>query len=630
MHKSVVKSSTLKNIILDAVVVLSFAAVGIWAFFPVIVHGMNNTLQLGSNGDSALQVWFLAAPFELLLKGHNPFITNYINYPHGADLLQNTSMPALGLLLFPILKLWGPIAEINVGYIMAISLNGIAMYFVLKAILKKRLPAYVGGLLFSINPYSVGQAQGHLNLMFLPIFPVLIYLIYAFIKDEHRNFRTVAIFAVLFSIQYYISSELLVDFVFVLGVTLLVLILCNLKFVKLNLKPILSAICVAVIIVFVLVLPGVALGYESSLSYSGPPQPAEVLHNMSYDVLTPILPNANQLVNFGHAAKGSNLVYTTYQNKKYYSSSENGGYIGIFLILVVLIALFSRNFKSFKRYVALFGILAFAISLGPYLKINGHTTSIPLLYYLLAKLPFMGYGLPTRYALCFWMSCAFLISLYVYDLQEIHWTKYSSLVHKKFRLIKLSEILGMVVLVLMAFVLLLPNWPHSLEKSTLPMTPFRDMTVFDGSPAITYPLALGYNNEGMLFQVASDMSFKLVGGYLIVRSPNGTATFQTGTPTIDALTTGCLNFGSIRQTLKDDPSFASRITALPKPTSRAVIDKIGGELLSDSMKNNRIDFAIIDLNFIHADCGVRLFENAGFIPFKKTQNYLFLKFNQRS
>ena len=64
-------------------------------------------------GDTAQQVWFLAwVPFSLA-HGHSLFYSNWILYPSGANLMDNTAMTLLGVIAAPVTVLFGPVAAYN-------------------------------------------------------------------------------------------------------------------------------------------------------------------------------------------------------------------------------------------------------------------------------------------------------------------------------------------------------------------------------------------------------------------------------------------------------------------------------------------------------------------------------------
>ena len=98
---------------------------GVW------VHGFAHTLQASGGNDTAEEVWFLAQTPWHLVHGVNPFDNTWLNVPVGLNLMDNTTMPLLGLLGAPITLLFGPIATLNV--IVALGFSASATVFFLMA-----------------------------------------------------------------------------------------------------------------------------------------------------------------------------------------------------------------------------------------------------------------------------------------------------------------------------------------------------------------------------------------------------------------------------------------------------------------------------------------------------------------
>ena len=109
-----------------------------------------------------------------MAHGHNPLFTNYANYPHGVNLLNNTSVPLLGVVGAPVTWIWGAIATYNFWCTVALAGSAFAAYVLVRRVVDWGPAAFVAGLLYGFSPYEIGQS-GHLNLSFV-VFPPLILL----------------------------------------------------------------------------------------------------------------------------------------------------------------------------------------------------------------------------------------------------------------------------------------------------------------------------------------------------------------------------------------------------------------------------------------------------------------------
>ena len=74
------------------------AVVAYWPVVPLRCEQASDGERSRARAIRRRWSWFLAwTPFALL-HGHNPFFTNYIDFPVGVNLAANTSVPLLGLL----------------------------------------------------------------------------------------------------------------------------------------------------------------------------------------------------------------------------------------------------------------------------------------------------------------------------------------------------------------------------------------------------------------------------------------------------------------------------------------------------------------------------------------------------
>ena len=95
----------------------AYAALAILVFFPV---GPLDSRQLPlpaagnpAGNDPFQMTWFLSYVPYALTHGLSIFHTNYIDYPSGVNLADNTSVPLLGILGWPITATLGPIADLQ-------------------------------------------------------------------------------------------------------------------------------------------------------------------------------------------------------------------------------------------------------------------------------------------------------------------------------------------------------------------------------------------------------------------------------------------------------------------------------------------------------------------------------------
>ena len=129
---------------------------GLYVLLAILEFGVTKSLGSGQTSgpgtpDQVQQIWFLEWARYALAHGHNPFYTQWQNYPVGLNLLGNTSMMALGVLFSPITSLFGPIVTWNVLMRLALVVSATSMCLVLRRWTTWWPAAFVGGLL-TVSP----------------------------------------------------------------------------------------------------------------------------------------------------------------------------------------------------------------------------------------------------------------------------------------------------------------------------------------------------------------------------------------------------------------------------------------------------------------------------------------------
>jgi hypothetical protein len=162
-------------------------------------------------GDPSEFQWFLAWPAYAISHGINPFYSTAQFYPHGLNLLANTSVLGYGVPLAPITWIFGPIATFNVALTLSPVLSGLAMFALLRHWTSWSPAAFVGGLFYGFSPYVVASlTQGHLNLGMLAFPPLLILCLdKLLIGQESRPVVVGAVLGVLVAVQFFFGTELL-------------------------------------------------------------------------------------------------------------------------------------------------------------------------------------------------------------------------------------------------------------------------------------------------------------------------------------------------------------------------------------------------------------------------------------
>jgi hypothetical protein len=146
--------------------------------------------------------------------------------------------------------------------------------------------------------------------------------------------------------------------------------------------------------------------YRGPYHFVGPPTPG----GEGADLLNPVLPTNFQLVSLGHLGViGSNLVFG--------NTSENGGYLGLPLLLLMAMIVLAYRKRPLVRLSALLVVIAFVLSLGNHLDIDNHRTSFPLPFNLVQWRPIFEDIVQVRIGLFVVLFAAVLVAL---GIDELH------------------------------------------------------------------------------------------------------------------------------------------------------------------------------------------------------------------
>lgn len=150
---------------LHVAVLLAFVLLSIVATWPTAAHF--TTQALGEHYfDRAQSIWNLWWIKRALLDLHtNPFATDLLFYPHGADLyFQNLSLPNK-LIMIPVMLALGTTAAYNFGMMLAVALTGYAGFRLVLYLTGSVPGALFGGIVIGFNPLMQEWLRGHINLL---------------------------------------------------------------------------------------------------------------------------------------------------------------------------------------------------------------------------------------------------------------------------------------------------------------------------------------------------------------------------------------------------------------------------------------------------------------------------------
>ena len=356
-------------------------------------------------GDPEQQTWFLAWTSHALTHGLNPFFTQYLNAPRGANLAIDTAMPLLGVLGMPITLLAGPVAAFNLLLKLGLAASGTSMFGVLRRYTSWWPAAFGGGLLFAFSPYLAGQAVRHLFLSFVPLVPLFIPLLDDWLVSRSRSpFRSGLLLGLVAALQYLISPEILLTSTMMAVAGLAWLALRYRRAVPERIGALARGLAAAVP-VFLLIA-----GYAIWLLIAGPDRPAGPVHILSglaryhADLLSPLFPTGHQLLAPGVLkAAGERLPAG--------GTIENGFYLGFPLLVLLCYFVIRYRRVPLVATAAVIGLVAFILGLGATLTVAGKAVGIPLPFAVFTHLPILQNLEAARLSLYVQLAAAVIVAV---------------------------------------------------------------------------------------------------------------------------------------------------------------------------------------------------------------------------
>jgi hypothetical protein len=500
-----------------------YLLLAILANWKVWAHGFAHTLQVAGS-DPVEEIWFVAQTPWSVLHGISPFANNWLNAPTGVDLMDNGTMPLLGLLGAPMTLTLGPIATFNALIVTALALSATTFFLMARRFVAWWPAAFFGGLLYGFSPFAVAVgSSAHLFLLFQAIPPLLILVLDRFQDGSYRSPLWYGLaFGGCFVAQFYISTEA--------TASLAVMTVIGLAFAWLLLVrrrstvnwPALTKMGVTAGFVMVLGIGyGAWVALEGPQHITGPAQNPTTIAGLSSDPVGVVVPTTNQHFTFGQAGLGDSLVAERDADWRIgvESPGENGTYVGLPLLFVLVVGTIMLRRNRLALFSAVMAVVAMVLSMGKYLHVDGHLTGIPLPFIVLAHLPLLQSGIASRYTGPFWLFAALLFALIV---DRVHSVVDAGVGGR-------SAVVSSA-LVALALLPLLPSWPNPATAATVPAWftgAARSVPV--GTTVLVYPYPSAQDPSAMLWQSMADMTFRLPGGYAVFATPSGVASFY-GTP----------------------------------------------------------------------------------------------------
>jgi hypothetical protein len=543
------------SLVVSLVVVLTYfalAAVPYWSYWHT-----GGTMMAGKGGDPATDAWFLAWVPYALAHGHNPLVTDWGNYPVGVNGITGIGMPLLGVLGAPVTALWNSFVTTTLLFTLAFPLSAVGGYVFVRQWVAWWPAAFVGGLLYGFSPYLVEHGSSHLNLVFVPLPPLILLMLSKILDRVEHPLRWGLALGALCVAQFLISPEVLASTAVVGAAGLCVAAVAGAgswpwsrssSAVRERWRPVLGGLGVAGLVA------AVCLAYPLWLLVAGPGHVTGAVQDTSLyrgNLLGPVIPGSDM---YFHTAASARLADT------FSGASENGLYLGVPLLIILLAGaagLWRR--RPAMRIVAVVTAAAFVLSLGSRLVVGHHVVaSVPLPEAIFNRIPLLESTISARYSLYVVLGAAVMLAMIIDAVHEwlrvlpsaggppvtrvpaarvpaarVPAARVPAVRVPAVRVpavrVPAVRVLPVVVpaaIAIVALAPLLPAWPYWLNVTQVPRYFSASSASASGlaripeaSVAVTYPFPLLRDAHPMLWQIAAGMRYKSPGGRFVAPLP---------------------------------------------------------------------------------------------------------------
>jgi len=505
------------------VVVKHLGVIGVFAVPAVVLwwHAWDGHLASSLAcpcGDSGQQVWFVAWPAYALRHGVNPFFSNYVWAPQGANLLSNASFPLVGIVLAPLTWAAGPIVSTNVALVLAPALSAWGCWFACRRMVGTPGAAWIAGAVFGYSPFVITNATtGHLGLALLVFPPLMLAVAYELVTGHGEPVRLGIALGLLTVAQFFVSPEILGVTAVVGAVGLLACALWAHRQLLSTWRPAGTGAVVACAVALAgLSLPAAFLVLGPRHIVGSPWPGIQIQGNRAVDVVAA-----------GHTGATFRLLQLGgYEGP----AGPPPAYLGIPLVVLLVAGTTLAWRRRTTRVVATTGVLALVLSFGDLLWTSGgHLSNIWLPWRALGQLPVLDEIGPQRFSAAVDLLAALVIALGVEAvwLRTAGWRAGAAGRHAPRAAPEGRPLLAAAVIGLLCAAALVPVFGayHAPLTTTAVTEPawLQAIDPADGARPVVlfypFPMSATGFSQPMVWQSMSAMSFGIAGGYVKVPGP---------------------------------------------------------------------------------------------------------------
>jgi hypothetical protein len=293
-------------------------------------------LQHGDAADVDQATWFVRYSANAVDHFHLPaLITTTMNYPHGVNMMWNTSFLLPGVLISPITILFGPQTALTTLMVMGFAGSAAAMFYVLRHWRFSVLAAALGGALYGFSPALINSGIGHYSLVLAMLPPLIVDRVLRLVTRDGSPVRNGIWLGLFVAGQVFIAEETLVDTVIAVVIFLVVLAISRPRSIRAAIPPALIGLGTGAVVALILCARGLWVQFHGIAAH-GAAATVTILYNghltnlgtIPYVFVTP-----GDFVVLHTSGTAPIVLHYTQPAPEYLA------YLGIPLIIVLLVAI---------------------------------------------------------------------------------------------------------------------------------------------------------------------------------------------------------------------------------------------------------------------------------------------------
>lgn len=380
---------------------LAIYAIASIAFFGIPLFRDFSQLRLGfdSAGDPQIPIWGLAWYPWALAHRLNPLRTDFAWAPAGCTLAWSTTIPGAALLMWPITRMFGPIASYNILCLLTPALSAFTAFLLCRHVARDFRAALIGGFIFGFSTYVSGELLDHLSLAMVFLAPLFPYLGLAYLERGMGRGKFVAALAALVVGQFLLSPEILATATLFGAAAVLLAIWLNDETVRARLKSLAALAAGAYAIAAIPLAPLLVAFFPSPFGFTPIYNPAHCSSDL-FNFILPIDPSMLSRIPAIHEF----IEHLTW-------GCEASAFLGLLPLVAIFSAAGDHRSPRQRLLIAMLLIVLVA-TLGPVLHFNGRAL-LPLPWLLAMPVPLLNNALPARFTIYLFLVLALITAIWL-------------------------------------------------------------------------------------------------------------------------------------------------------------------------------------------------------------------------